>query len=356
MSRCISLAALLVAAAAAAPGQERWVLQTALKVKQGAFVLRDLKFASESRGVAVGCVQRGRECRPASFVTIDGGKNWRMVPIEAVGRSLFFLNETAGWVIAEDGVYRTTDVGLHWTRLPDSPATRSALALCFLDENHGWIAGAGKAVYVTSDGGGRWEPVPAAQQVDTKAEYTAFNWIVFADERSGMIAGASLPPQAGQPARTRETPHLTIFLDTRDGGKTWKAATTSMFGRVVKVVFTRAGRGLGLIEFLPGFEYPSEVFALDWRTGQSSRSFRQSDCAVTDVAFQGDMGYLAGVAAPRKGRAGRVKFYRSKDLDGWVGMSVPGRAEGHRVILALNGQRGLWAASDSGLLFRLEGN
>jgi hypothetical protein len=111
-------------------------------------------------------------------------------------------------------------------------------------------------------------------------EYTVYNSITFVSAKTGLINGYSAPPRAGDsgqpdwldakdPTARREWPHLSIMLDTRDGGKTWNPSTASMFGRIARTCFLPDGRGLGLIEFTDTFKWPSEVHLLDGTTGKS---------------------------------------------------------------------------------------
>lgn len=332
---------------------ERWVPQPVPEQRGARFVIHDFKMAS-SCGVAVGCLARGSACAPAALVSSDGGRRWKFAGTEEVGLSLFFLAGGAGWMTTATSLWRTADCGLTWEKLPASDATRGASRVFFLDERSGWAVGPRQGVFRSSDGGVTWEPVNAAPGVKTNPEHTSYDWITFVGGRFGMIAGASIPRQAVEEGQGRELPHLTIFLDTRDGGATWIPSTTSMFGRVTRVAFEADGRGMGLIEFRPGFEFPSEVFAIDWKTGQSRRAFRRSDVAVTDVGFdaQGNA-WLAGIHRSRGRTTGRVRAFHSRDLSDWTEAPAGGRNTAARAILATCCGEALWMATDSGALLRL---
>ena len=347
----------LLAAGACLEAAERWRIEPPPS-PGGSLAIRDLKFLSATRGVGVGLLGRGRRARPVVILTSDGGKTWDTVETKEAGSSLFFLNQETGWMVTGNGLWKTADSGRSWTRLPPSAATEGISRVYFLDERRGFAVGAHKAVYETANGGAKWQRVAAADQAESSPEYTSFNWITFVNGRYGMIAGASVPPQPGKSGERRELPHLTVFLDTRDGGATWTASTTSMFGRVTRVVFAPDGRGLGLIEFQRDFEFPAEVFRIDWKTGQSSRAFRQPDCAVTDIAF-GAAGeaYLAGIQVKPEKRSGdapgRLRVLRSTDLSSWSEMSVAPRAIARRAILSVLDAGHAWAATDEGKILRL---
>jgi len=345
----------LCSAAMAAGG--RWRVQYAHQGKAESLRIADLKFASSRRGVAVGDLMAGRRSRSVALLTGDGGGSWEMVPLAESPLSLFLLNERVGWVVTAKGVWKTADSGRNWRRLPGNRATSHARRVWFQDENSGWLVGSQKSIFHTSDGGRLWTPVPEAGQVASTPRYTTFDWIVFNGGRTGVIAGASIPPRRGS-AAARETPQLTILLQTADGGVTWQASTASMFGRVSRVVFG-GGRGLMLIRFGRGMDFPSEVFAMDGAGGQIRRAFRRADCAVTDVAFlTSGTALLVGVDAAAKGDRqllpSAVRVLSSDDLREWKEMEVEGPCSAHSVVLSVVDPGCAWLATDTGVILRLE--
>ncbi len=351
MSRWRAVAALLAALTAGAA--ERWQARPLPSPKGARWQVADLKFSSPAWGIAAGCIQRGSSCVAASAVTRDGGRTWVLHTMPAVASSLFFLDETTGWMTGARALFKTTDGGLTWSRLPDSEATANAFRVYFATEEAGWAVGQRKSAFATKDGGTTWSRISAAETVNTTPENTSYLAIAFADRKSGMIVGASNPPRRDAGPRARELPHLGIFVDTRDGGETWRASTASMFGSVTRLAFAPDGRGLGLIQFAGDFDYPSEVFRIDWKTGESTRAFRDARCAVTDVIFlSSGAAMMAGVNARRVGERGRIRLLRSADLAEWEDMPVAGRPAARRVILAEAG-RAVWAATDDGLLLSL---
>ncbi len=171
-------------------------------------------------------------------------------------------------MVTNEGLWKTVESGRSWTKLPRSAATKWLTQVCFLDENKGWAIGERKSVYMTVDGGKKWSRVDAAEKVNTKPENTTFRTIAFADALNGMIVGQSAPPPPPdrlpaylQPelSNRRELPHLTIVLETRDGGKTWKPTTTSVFGQVTKVALIPDGTALSLFQFRGAFDHPAEI-------------------------------------------------------------------------------------------------
>jgi hypothetical protein len=183
-----------------------------------------------------------------------------------------------------------------------------------------------------------------------------------------MITGWSQPPRRGDRYRApdwmepdkarREWPGLTVTLETRDGGTHWTTGETSMFGQITALSLAADGRGLGLVEFFDKFEYPSEVYGLDWQTGKTSQVFRRKDRAVTDVLVQsGNPAYLAAVEPQgtlfHSPVPGKLKILKSLDLEKWEEMQVDYRAVARRAILAHAGQDQVWVATDTGMILKL---
>jgi hypothetical protein len=158
--------------------------------------------------------------------------------------------------------------------------------------------------------------------------------------------------------RRREWPGIAITLQTKDAGVHWNAEETSMFGQITSLSLTPDKRGLGLVEFFDRFEYPSEVYAIDWQTGKSVRVFRRKDRAITDVLVtpQGQA-YLAGFEPSgtlfRSPVPGKLKVLKSGNLEDWQDMEVDYRAVARRAILASAGPGGRWIATDTGMILAL---
>jgi photosystem II stability/assembly factor-like uncharacterized protein len=359
--RLLVAPALLASAAGAA---ERWRLEYFYDQDNSSFTITDLAFPSPERGMAAGFIDEGRHVEPTAVVTSDGGRNWTVIKAPDVALSLFFLNENTGWLVSRRGIWRTTEFGRQWTKV-DKPA--DVVRVYFLTETHGFAVGPKKAVFETTDGGKRWSPVPAAALPKSNPEYTTYDSVAFADPQKGLIAGWSKPPRRESrrmpdwmdpSARPREWPSLMILLQTWDGGKQWKPSETSVFGQLTRLRLAPDGRGLGLIEFFDMFDWPSEVFSIEWRSGKSTRVFRDQNRVVTDLALpaQGPA-YLAAIepagALPRSPVPGKLKLLRSDDLATWSEMPVDYRAVGRRAMLAVAGPGQAWAATDTGMILKL---
>ncbi len=80
----------------------------------------DIAFPSPLRGIAVGFIedQLGqRQPRNISLVTADGGKTWAEVKLNDTPYSLFFLDDSTGWMVTEDGIWKTEESGRTWKRI-----------------------------------------------------------------------------------------------------------------------------------------------------------------------------------------------------------------------------------------------
>ena len=362
----ILLAALPSVAAGPEPAGERWRQLYFYDELKASLVINDFQFLTPNHGVAVGfLVDRDGKIKPTSLTSDDGGKHWTLASLKEVPLSLFFVNENQGWVVGDKSIWQSGDGGRTWRKL--SPLD-NAVRVYFLSPEHGWAVGEEKNVYETTDGGKEWREVPAAAKPESTPERTVYNWIDFAGPRMGIVTGWSQPlkraasgvPEWMNPAASRfqrETPHVSIFLQTRDGGKTWDASTGSIFGHVSCVRLSPAGFGLGLIEFSEAFEWPSEVFRIDWTTGKSERVFRHQNRLITDVAIPPTgPAYLAGIEKLDKLSEspvpGKLKILRSDDLANWQEMDVDYRATAHRAMISALDDRNIWVATDTGMILK----
>src|SRR5712691_5313799 len=304
----------------------RWRLPYYYDEERSTFTIDDLKFPSPKRGIAVGAIQDRHGVKPMSAVTIDGGEHWSLVPLKEPGESLFFLNDSLGWLVTTKGIWRTEESGRSWRKLK---APSGMERVYFLDPSHGWAVGARKQIYETRNRGDDWTKVPAAAEVKSSPEFTQFAWIEFANKIVGLIGGWSRPPRRGEQhlpdwidpeaaSRRREWPHLAIMLDTRNGGKTWTPSTGSLFGQLTTAKLSPEGWGLGLIEFSDTFDWPSEVFYIDWKNHTQKRVYREKDRKVTDLAIAAPKGPIYLGAVEHFGRLqqlpipGKVKIMRSE--------------------------------------------
>jgi hypothetical protein len=365
-----AVAVILTALPFAAPlGAQGWKLQYSFDEAKSELVLQDMSFPTAKYGVAVGAIESldGRSRKPVMLATTDSGAHWNLTHLKENPVSLYFLNDSIGWMVTENGLWKTMEAGKDWHKLPKVPG--SIARVYFADENHGWAACAKKTVLATHDGGVKWEAVKAATEPPGSPERSIYSWIAFASPKYGLITGYNRPALrwgAQYPAwldpedalLRRETPHLTYSLVTRDGGATWHSVSTSLIGHVARFRFAGDGPGLGLMQYGDSFKFPSEVYKVDWKTGKNETVFGDKRYAITDVWLTPDgTGYLAGMEIPGQVRSvalGKVKVFKSADLKSWDEMPVDYRAIANRVILAGADASNLWLATDNGMILRLQ--
>lgn len=321
-----------------------------------------IAFPSVARGIATGVIidERGeKRPRNVALVTADGGSTWSEVKIDDQPVSLFFLNDSQGWMVTRGGIWKTEESGRTWKRLSKHSDSK-VLKVWFLDVNHGFAIGAEKTVQETKDGGKTWKPVPAAQQPTGDKEYAAYTEIAFRDDKVGLIAGAAVPPQKrGANPSGRQVPTMTIQLQTFDGGVTWKPSSAPLLGEVTGLQL-KGNRGLLLFSFRKKFEFLSEVYRLNTRTGEPTSSYQGKDRRVTDMLLFNDRALLAAVEPPRLAEdpaaflPGRIHVLESADLETWREMDIDYRANGALPLLAGPDSEHVFMATDSGMILRLE--
>jgi photosystem II stability/assembly factor-like uncharacterized protein len=347
---------------------ERWKLAYFYDEEDTSLRIVDLQFASEKRGIAIGqIVRKNGKTKPVSLITTDGGAKWNLIEMDEAGFELSFIDDSRGWMAANNSVWRTDEGGRNWKKIATLKGIR---AIWFLDEQRGFAAGENKQVWSTTDGGKKWDPIAAAQEPASNPEYTVYDVIAFAG-KVGLIGGAYVPPtpfrrRQQEPAwldpesamGKRQVPALMLALDSRDGGQNWKPQTAPVFGRLTDLSLTTEGVGLSLFRFQSGFDWPSEVFKIDWTSGRSDRTFREKDVVVSSVkAFSRSSAFLAGFTPVGKlydsPVPGKVRIYRTSDYKTWTEIPADYRAVANRVILAGTGPDNLWAATDTGMILRL---
>jgi hypothetical protein len=384
MLRWLLAAALLPAAfGQSQSGPAKWTLQYFYDQDGKDLRITDLAFPSPTRGIAVGAIidREGRKPQFTALTTSDGGDHWSLAPLKEFPRSLFFLDESTGWLVTSEALWFTSEGGRSWTRLSDqikpdkklanAPHTGLILRVWFLDAHHGYAVGLQKSVFETSDGGRTWKPVAEAAKPSANPAFSAYSHIAFTDAKRGVIFGVYTPPRPGAksdedlpdwmfPERAlalRQQPRLAIELDTRDGGVTWGSGTAPLLGSVVSLELA-GGNGLAVFGYADSFEWPAEVYRLDLTTGKSESVFKQKERRVTDATIFADgRAFLAAVEPPGRLRSapipGKVRMLTSTDLKNWVEMPVDYRAVAQSLVLAGPDAGHLWAATDTGMILRL---
>jgi photosystem II stability/assembly factor-like uncharacterized protein len=368
-----------------APGlhaAERWTIQYYYDEARSTMQLVDLAFPSATRGVAVGWISDAnpsKKPRATSLITSDGGAHWALDALKDEPRSLFFLNDSLGWMVTESGLWLTEESGRAWRKIYDQPKPNAKLGpvspgglilrVWFLDEKHGFAVGYQKTVLETLDGGRTWKPVAEAAKPTGNPVFTAYTRIAF-DGKLGLIVGAAVPPRRDlgpfpswmEPevaSKRKQQPNLTLVLQTKDGGATWTSSTAPLMGLVMGLRLS-AGMGMSMFGYAESFEWPSEVFKIDLASGQSTQSFREKNRRVSDAAlFPGGRAYLAAVEPTGRLNSvpipGKVKMLSTagENQDQWKEVEVDYRALAGSMVLAGPDPDHMWAATDTGMILHL---
>ncbi|HKZ81741.1 MAG TPA: YCF48-related protein [Pyrinomonadaceae bacterium] len=194
-------------------------------------VIRDIYFLDDQRGWLV-CERNIYELKsvddPRSYLmtTTDGGNHWTRVELrgadvdDRLARALFSRGGRA-WAFGEGGaIYTSRDRGANWTRLP-VPTRHVLLGGTFVDEDRGWLVGAGATILQTADGGDTWHVSRLAE-----ANNARFTSASFVDNRLGWAVGTG-----------------GVIYRTINGGRTWTAQKSGVATDLFDVRFLDAVEG-----------------------------------------------------------------------------------------------------------------
>jgi hypothetical protein len=373
-------AILIVAALAPFARAEQWKVQYFFDELNKTFNIADIAFPSPTHGIAVGTIidDSGKDAKGKNIalITADGGEHWETVPLKDHPRSLFFLNDSTGWLVTDDAILITEESGHEWKKIGDQKKPNHKLGptppgglitrVWFLDHDHGFAAGLQKSVFETRDAGKTWAPVDEAATPSANPGYSAYTQLFF-DKKYGVAVGGSRPPRPDDPhlpswmepdraTKRREVPTLTFMIETVDGGANWKVSTAPLIGTLT--AFKSVGAtALAVMSYAESFEWPSEVFRMDLRNGKSTPVFKQKDRRVMDCAIYPGRAYLAAVEPPGKLNTvpipGKVKILTSEDYENWTEMDVSYKAVARSLVFAGPDADHQWAATDTGMILHL---
>ena len=363
MNRILAVIAVLafLLGAAAGPGPT-WQRSYFYDEAESGFNILDIACPSERFCLAAGVIeQNDGRTRPYSVVTRDGGEHWSPAKPEDFPVSLFFLNQTEGWMVTDRGLWNTQNAGETWKK------TRSGtgyLAVAFTDPQHGWLAGGKRLFESTSDGGAHWAPAPQLTQYAGFPLDLNFEYIHFHDPLDGEVIGEASSPDDRSPpdwmnpemARYRTPARGGIFGGrTTDGGRTWTLKTIDPRRRLAVAAFPSPGRDW-FVFVAPPAELHSDITERDWKSGESSTPYRMDDARISDVETGGDAsvvvagievaGRLADTPVP-----GKVRILKGASLSQLGEETVDYRAVARRIVLARAGTR-WFAATDTGMILR----
>jgi hypothetical protein len=301
--------------------------------------------------------------RPYSVTTRDGGEHWITGTSPAYPRSLFFLNDTTGWMVTASGISGTRDGGANWTTIRSG---RGYIRVFFTDPLRGWLVGSGRVLERTSDGGSHWTPAADAAKVAALPAEVTFEYVHFSDPLRGSTVGevtwrGERPPPAWlepDKARYRPPPDGGVFAGkTVDGGRTWTWSPVGLHQSLLTVAFPAAD--YGWLVFAPDSptQVYSEVTERSWSAWKSTTRFHLDGARISDLATGPDglLLVLAAVQVPGKLAdtpvPGKVRIFTGDDFPALREETVDYRAVAGRIMLARAGAE-WFAATDTGMILR----
>ncbi len=194
-------------------------------------VLSQLHFADAQHGWIVSVFGVWR--------TQDGGVHWDNVFKRAVQPELTEIYQGAfsgterAVIAASDGIYLTVDGGRSWK------LTRKNKGFCviyFLDEHTGWVWS--ESLLRTDDSGNSWREL---YKLDGYAEIRSTQFI---NKEEGWATGIELEESFGSVVRNPDSPAFHgVLLHTSDGGKNWEHASVPANRIFDRVAFSDSKHG-----------------------------------------------------------------------------------------------------------------
>lgn len=268
----------------------------------GTGILYDIDAASELTYCAVG--DQG-----LAFLTTDGGETWdqQVVAINDKFRSVCFVDEDHGWIAGSVGqVFRTTNGGEDWEAVYIGFGVQLN-AIFFVDNDHGWVTNEYGGIYHTADGGVNWELQPAP------ASGHSLEDIFFLDMQHGWAVG-----------------EYGTILHTSDGGGMWELQASGAYNqryRAVCFIDEQTGWVAGMIS-----DWPIEGGILKTENGGQNWVLKETMPGIfymSGIDFQDELTGYAG------GDAGHI-FKTSDGGENWVSLGIDPDFYCHDIVVADN--------------------
>ena len=217
------------------------------------------------------------------------------------------------------------------------------LRVWFLDEKHGFAVGAKKTVFETTTAAWNGSRGRRGRTQDPRRLHRLYAGSSLRTRRNGIIAGFSRPPRRDEirPAGLGESrdgrrPARMAAPVHHAGDARWRqdldASTASLFGQITRIRLSPSRSRAGTDRASPTrSEWPSEVFRMDWKTGKSTRVYRDHNRRITDLACRPTRlptwpGRRFRESCSRRRFRASSKCIKSTDLETWTEMEVDYRA------------------------------
>jgi hypothetical protein len=338
---------------AAAP---RWNIQFLYDRVGSNLAIEDLECPTAQHCVAAGLIddKKGHE-QGVVVVTSDGGLHWSQYEVKERPLSLFFLNDSTGWMVTDRGLWSTVEGGRAWTRVQ---TRKGVLQTWFMDPNHGYMLGIKGLIQETTDGGKTW--VDLAVTGKPSDPNTSINYEIVAFQGAhGVIVGA---PDASAPVFSNPESNASgklSVLETLDGGKKWSYGAIPMLGELAQLKISDKGYVVSLILYAdPKYPVRSAVFKTQLGSPEGRVIFAERDRAATDVALLSNGGAIVVAIEPPGNSTqvpvpGKLKILESGNLKVWQEMDVDYRAIAQRAVIAAPDPEHMWVATDTGAILKL---
>ncbi|HTC33048.1 MAG TPA: YCF48-related protein [Bryobacteraceae bacterium] len=360
-AKTFALALGLIGPLATLSAAPRWKIQYLYDQPGSNFNIRDIACPSVQRCVAAGVITDKRERQQgAVVVTSDSGRHWSQYDVKEQPLSLFFLDETLGWMVTDHGLWSTVEGGRSWNKVD---IRKGILQVCFLDANHGYITGSAGLFAETLDGGKTWTQRPetgsGASSGATDARSIVYGSMTFLGPH-GIIVG-EIDPSAPvlKSANAADSQGHVVVLETQDGGKKWTTGSIHLEAGVGRLRISKLGFALTLIVYNETHgQLASAVFESILGKPKTRMIFGERDRTVTDVALLDDGGAIV-VAVEPTGNApqvpipGKLKILESSNRKVWEEMDVDYRAVAQEAVVAVADKRHIWVATDTGAILGL---
>lgn len=339
-----------------------WKMQYFYDQPGANFDISDMACPSAQRCIAAGVITDRKEHEQgAVVVTGDGGVHWSLYEVKEHPLSLFFLNDSLGWMVTDHGLWSTQESGRSWTKIDNR---KGILLAHFLDANHGFISGLSSLFEQTADGGKTWTPVPEANISQFKPRAVSYDAMTFTGSH-GIVVG-EVDPDA--PLRKENDPSIpaahsetgrAIIRETLDSGKTWNTGVLGLEADLGRLRITKQGAVLALAVYQdPKSPLASAVFETGFGKGNTHMIFGERDRTAVDVTVLDDgTGILAAIEPPGNSPQvpipGKLKMFESSNLKVWQEMDVDYRAEAQAAVIAVADPGHVWVATDTGAILRL---
>jgi photosynthesis system II assembly factor YCF48-like protein len=338
----------------------RWNIQFLYDHADSNFAIEDLQCPTPQHCVAGGLIddKKGHE-QGAVVVTRDAGLHWSQYEVKEHPISLFFLNDSLGWMVTDRGLWSSVEGGRSWVKLQ---SRKGILQTWFLDPDHGYITGLKGMLEETTNGGKTWAKLEAGEKLadapslnfDIMTFHGNHGIIVGAPDTSLALSNATSDLETGAPPKGKVT-----VLETVDGGKKWVSGLIPMDGDLAQLRVSNKGSVVSVILYSnPRYPVGSAVIETQLGKREGHIIFAERDRAATDIAVLDNGGAILVTIEPPGNSThspipGKLKIFESDDLKIWREMDVDYRAVAQRAVIAAPDARNIWVATDTGAILKL---